>query len=213
MGEDQPIPVKFYAASALKQILSIDEAKELIKPGLEQLLKCYLSLMSELDNEELVESFENIMEIFEQDIAPFACHITQHLKEQYIRLIGQDADADDGESILAAVASFQSIRRIIDAIQKDKNLLTQVENIVYPCLLHSLTADGLDSIEEGIECITMFIYYGYKDEGKISPNMWTLFPQLLYVCAGEDGDMDGGFGFEYITQIVVALKNYISRDP
>ena len=35
MGEDQPIPVKFYAASALKQILSIDEAKELIKPGLE----------------------------------------------------------------------------------------------------------------------------------------------------------------------------------
>ena len=25
--------------------------------------------------------------------------------------------------------------------------------------------------------------------------------------------MDGGYGFEYITQITVALKNYISRDP
>jgi len=56
------------------------------------------------------------------------------------------------------------MRRIIDAIQKDLELLEQVESIVYPCLLHSLTADGLDSIEEGIECIIMVIYYGYKSK-------------------------------------------------
>lgn len=61
MGEEQPLPVKFHAACALKSILQFDEAKDLIKPGLEQLLKCYLGLMSELDNEELVESFEDIM--------------------------------------------------------------------------------------------------------------------------------------------------------
>ena len=53
----------------------IEEAKELIKPGLDQLLKCYLGLMTELDNEELVEAFEDIMQIFEKDIAPYACHI------------------------------------------------------------------------------------------------------------------------------------------
>lgn len=53
----------------------------LIKPGLEQLLKCYLGLMSELDNEELVESFEDIMQIFEKDIGPYASHICQHLRE------------------------------------------------------------------------------------------------------------------------------------
>ena len=134
------------------------------------------------------------------------------MREQYIRLIKQDANEDDGESILAAVASFQSIRRIIDATQKDLALLAQVEHIVYPCLLHSLTADGLDSIEEGIECIIMLVYYGYKDK-PVSEEMWKLFPQLLYVCAGDDGDMDGGFGFEYISQIVIAIKNYISRDP
>ena len=131
--------------------------------------------MTELDNEELVDSFENIMQIFEKDIGPFACHICQHLREQYIRLIKQDANEDEGESILAAVASFQSMRRIIDAIQKDLSLLSQVEHIVYPCLLHSLTADGLDSIEEGIECITMLVYYGYK-ERQISAEMWKLFP-------------------------------------
>ena len=25
--------------------------------------------------------------------------------------------------------------------------------------------------------------------------------------------MDGGFGFEFVTQITVSLKNYFSRDP
>ena len=75
MADDQPLPVKFYAATALRSILYIEDAKALVKPGLEQLLKCYLSLMSELDNEELVEAFEDVMTIFEKDIAPFACHI------------------------------------------------------------------------------------------------------------------------------------------
>lgn len=75
--------------------------------------------MNELDNEELVSSFENIMTVFQDDISPFAADICQHLKQQYIRLIGQDGDDDDGESILAAVASFTSIRRILDAISED----------------------------------------------------------------------------------------------
>jgi hypothetical protein len=197
MEESQPLPVKFYAACALEKILRNDFANEIIKPGLDTMLKCYLSLMNNLDNEELVSAFENVMTIFQDDIKPYAVDICLHLKQQYIRLIGQDNDEDDGESILAAVASFTSMRRIIDAIHDDIPLLAQVEHIMYPCLLHSLTADGLDSIEEGVDCITLFLYHGYKDK-PISAEMWKLFPQLLYVCAGNDGDMEGGFGFEYV---------------
>ena len=84
--------------------------------------------------------------------------------------------------------------------------------MIYPCLLHSLTADGLDSIEEGIDCITMIVHYGYKTR-PISPIIWKLYPQLLYICAGAEGDDEGGFGFEFVTQICVTLKNYVSRDP
>jgi hypothetical protein len=91
-------------------------------------------------------------------------------------------------------------------------LLNKIENIVYPCLLHSLTADGLDSIEEGIDCITMLLHHGYKSK-PISVQLWKLFPRLLFVCAGEDGDIDGGFGFEFVGQIITALKNYFARDP
>jgi len=53
--------------------------------------------------------------------------------------------------------------------------MSQVETLVYPVLLHSLTVDGLDAIEEGIDCITILLHYGYKDT-PISQNMWKLFP-------------------------------------
>jgi hypothetical protein len=44
-----------------------------VKPGLEKVLQTYLSLMNELDNEELVSAFENVMTIFSEHIGPFAC--------------------------------------------------------------------------------------------------------------------------------------------
>lgn len=212
MQDDQPLPVKFHAACALEKILQNKIAMQFIKQGLDVMLKCYLNLMNEFDNEELVNAFENVMTIFADDIKPYAVDICNHLKNQYVRCIGQDAEEDDGESILTAVASFTSMRRILDVIQNDQALLAQIEQIMYPCLLHSLTPDGLDSIEEGIDCITLILYYGYKDR-PLSKEMWKLYPQLLYVCAGQDGDEDGGFGFEYVSQIIVALKNYIARDP
>jgi hypothetical protein len=43
------------------------------------MLKCYLSLMNEFDNEELVSAFESIMSIFADDIKPYAVDICKHL--------------------------------------------------------------------------------------------------------------------------------------
>lgn len=70
------------------------------------------------------------------------------------------ADEDDGESALAAVGCVTAIRRILDSIQNNKELLDKIEEYVYPMLLHSLTPDGLDSIEDGLDCIALILYHG-----------------------------------------------------
>jgi len=75
MENSQPLPVKFQAACALEKILSNDTATEQVKPGLDTILKCYLSLMNEFDNEDLVSAFESVMTIFADDIKPYAIDI------------------------------------------------------------------------------------------------------------------------------------------
>lgn len=89
------------------------------------MLKVYLQLMNEFDNEELVNAFENIMEIFQYEIIPYAVDICDHLVNMYKRCIKQDANGDDewGESILAACGAVSSIRRILDALSDDINVL------------------------------------------------------------------------------------------
>jgi len=73
--------VRFHASVALEKILRNDVAMTFIRPGLDVMLKQYLSLMNELDNEELCAAFENVMALFNDDIAPYAADICKHLKQ------------------------------------------------------------------------------------------------------------------------------------
>jgi len=102
-----------------------------------------------------------------------------------------------------------TVRRIIDSVSKNTELIARIEAIATPMLMYSLTPDGMDSIEDALDCITMILYHG----GKVSPRMWKIFPQLLFLVCGDDKDPDGGYGFEFISQIGVAVQNFISKDP
>jgi hypothetical protein len=61
--------------------------------------------------------------------------------------------------------------------------------------MHSLTSDGMDAIEDGLDCIALLAYHGTS----ISPQLWKLYPQMLYVVCGETNDSAGGFGQEYFS--------------
>ena len=216
MSENQPLPVRFYASNAFESVLKVDAAAQYVKQGIHSVLKCMLALMQDFDNEELVIAFENIVSYYGNSIAPYAIEICEHLKSQYIRLVKQDEenDEEEGESIMAALQTLSSIRQVINSIAKKPDLLRQVEQIIYPVLLHSVTIDGLDSIEEGLDCIALLLFNGYKSNHMgISPELWKLFPQLLFICVGSEDKPDGGAGFEFVTQICGVLRNYFSRDP
>ena len=66
---------------------------------------------------------------------------------------------DDGEGALAAVGCVTAIRRIMDSVSKNQELINQLGAIIFPILMHSLTMDGLDSIEDGLDCIALLVYY------------------------------------------------------
>lgn len=88
-------------------------------------------------------------------------------------------------------------------------MLQQLQSVIYPLLMHGLTPDGLDAIEDVLDCIAIIIYYG----NVVNADMWRLYPQMLYIAAGNDNDIDGGYGHEYLSQITTCVQNYIAKDP
>ena len=88
-------------------------------------------------------------------------------------------------------------------------MIDQLRITIFPVLMHSLSIDGLDAIEDGLEIIAISLYYGQT----VHPDMWKLYEQILYVVAGRADDIDGGFGHEYLNQAVTVLQNYIAKDP
>ena len=58
MAPSQPLLVKFHATLALEKILNNNApAKQYIKSGLGIMVKCYLTLMEDFDNELLIAAF------------------------------------------------------------------------------------------------------------------------------------------------------------
>lgn len=208
---DTELPVRLTAATSIHKLLHNDVAAEMLKPALKLVLEAYLKLMTEIESEELVSALEEIVSHFKDDIEPYALQLTEQLVGSYMRLIQVNAEDDDGESALAAVGCVTAVRRILDSIHKNKDLLRRIEDIIFPILAQSLTPDGLDAIEDSLDCIALILYHG--SDGQVSPNMWKLFPQLIYVICGDDKDPDGGYGFEYLNQISVSFQNYIAKDP
>ena len=210
------LPIKFAAALALAKMLNNDTAIACLKPVLANILEVYLKIMNEIDSEELIGALEVIMEKYQEEIGPFAVQLSQQLATKYHALVTEDAGDDYAEMEereLAAAGCVTAIRRILEALNKDRAGLAQVLPIILPIMMHSLTPDGLEAIEEGLDCINIFIYYGCTPETKVPECLWKILPMMMYVVVGGENDMDGGYGFEYLQQVAICLQNFIAKDP
>jgi hypothetical protein len=75
--------------------------------------------------------------------------------------------------------------------------------------MHGLTPDGLDVIEDVLDIISLFAYHS---EERINAKLWELYPMMLHICCGTEGEVDGGFAFEFLQLTVLAVQNFIGKD-
>ncbi len=66
------LSVKVNAAVSLIELLFHEIAVNMLKPGLGTIVRIYLKLIDEIDYDQLIVSLKTIVEIYEDDIAPYA---------------------------------------------------------------------------------------------------------------------------------------------
>ena len=74
--------------------------------------------MDDIDFDELVKALENIVEVYEEEIAPYAVGLCNKLGEAFIRLMNAkgSGDNEDQETCLTADGLMTAIRRVLESI-------------------------------------------------------------------------------------------------
>ena len=162
--------------------------------------------MEEIDQEELIGSFESVINHFDDMIEPYAIEISKKLSETFKKLVKQDLD-DRGESMMAASGCLSVIRRILSACQKHPNVLSQIEEQIYPLILYTCCPKGLEYIEDAIDCSVLLVYH----QKTVSPKMWSLYEKFIDLILGDkdDEEGEGGILFDSIQIIQSFLQNCI----
>ena len=77
------LTIKITASSSLYKVLRNKDLKECFKPELPRILEAYLHLIDKVDNDELISGLEEIVNIYEDSIEPFALELCQKIVENY----------------------------------------------------------------------------------------------------------------------------------
>lgn len=81
------IVVRVEAAQTVSALLEYPEVVDMVRPGLQNVLKVFLTIMDEIDYDELVHSLRRIVEVFSDEVAPYAKSLCMKLSDAFIRLI------------------------------------------------------------------------------------------------------------------------------
>lgn len=88
---DKCLPVKVAAAIALNQMVEQEEAISILKPGLNQILSNYLTIMNEVDNDQVVESLQEFILTFGDSITNFAIQLVLHLTKAFYKYVNYNS--------------------------------------------------------------------------------------------------------------------------
>ena len=131
-----------------------------MRPGLRELIQEYLRIMSEVDLDELLVGLERVINTYKEDMEPYALQLTQQLFDSYTRLTAHTigmTNSTNADMICSVLSCTNTISKLIRSCKANKDTLSSMENIIYPMLVSTLANE--DCFEQGIDCLTLFLYY------------------------------------------------------
>ena len=114
---DKYLPVKMEAALALAKIVkSNPKSKGLFLPVLKELVQSFLTIMNDMNAEELFQSFEVIMDAFADNVVPYAQQIIQQLIATYLEIANMDGIDEYSSEWMRAGCAIKAATRVLQAI-------------------------------------------------------------------------------------------------
>jgi hypothetical protein len=176
--------------------------------------------MNEIDFEELLIGLETIIEHFGESISDYAVDLCKELTRQFNRLVKVSVEEDNGEGQMAAEGAITALNRVVSVVSNNHNIFTQIEIIIDSVVKYTLSQEGFEMLDNGLELIRTVL----SKSAKPTSLTWSYFTLLCYSLIGDDDENKEilskypdsqleGIGYESMTEILVILHLFISKDP
>lgn len=206
----EEFPLVAEASTALFYLIPNPLARDILGPLVGELVDKYLSLMSRIDSDAIVQSLQYLMRHFPKLMRKSAVNIMSNLTHAFLKADTNSNEIDLGDdtmtdaSFLAASSIIRAVHTLYRAIQKSPTVLyPALEPFLLPILDVCLSETGASYLEDILALCTDVSYYG---QTPYSPELWQhMFVPLCKAYMKWAPDYMGG--------ILPSLDNFLSRDP
>ncbi|KAF9437361.1 hypothetical protein BGZ76_001078 [Entomortierella beljakovae] len=207
---DTELPVKVTAALALRPMIRHEEIYEAMKPHLQFIMHELLAMTNQIDVDTLADVMDEFVEVFAQDLAPFAVQLCEQLRDTFLRIcedMGKgteelddlsDAAIDEAsDKTMAAMGVLKTMGTLIISLESTPEVLNQLEIALLPVIQFTLQNSIIDLFDGVFEIIDSCTFSGKA----ISANMWGVF-ELIYKTFKESA-------LDFIEEMLPSLENYV----
>lgn len=212
---DPELPVRVMASLALQPLIRHEVIKNAVRSNIPQIMHQLLKLANEVDVDALANVMEDFVEVFSEQLTPFAVALSEQLRETYLRIVrdllerneskalanggdgGEYGDYLDDKSI-AALGVLQTIGTLILTLEASPDVLAHLETILMPVITVTLESKLYDLYNEVFEIVDSCTFASKS----ISDTMWHAF-ELMHKTFKDGAEL-------YLEDMLPALENFVS---
>ncbi|KAK3874176.1 hypothetical protein Pcinc_016350 [Petrolisthes cinctipes] len=194
---DHELPVKVEAAMALSAFLaSQNKAEKIVEPNIRPIVQELLKVIKETENDDLTNVMCKIVTTYTEQLTPIAVEMCTQLAATFQQVV----DAEDGadEKAITAMGLLSTIETLINCMEENPKIMEQIEPITLQVVGLILTKSVMEFYEEALGLV-----YSLTST-RISPDLWKCY-EMMYQMFKNDG-------FDYFTEMMPALHNYVTVD-
>lgn len=207
---EKELPVRVEAALALQPLIRQDFVHNAMVESIPQIMKVMLQLANEVDVDSLSNVMEEFVEVFANELTPYAIELAEQLRDTFMRIMQDSADnqglsAEDGfewdntdDKSLAALGILNTIGTLILSLENTPEALFKLEETVLPVINFVLQNEVIDLYAEIFEIVDSCTFSAKS----ISPTMWGVFSTIHTTFKNS--------GMDYIDELLPSLENYVT---
>ncbi|KAF9190108.1 hypothetical protein BGZ50_000457 [Haplosporangium sp. Z 11] len=208
---DTHLPVKVSAALSLRHMIRHERVRDAMKPHLQFIMHELLTITNQIDVDTLSDTMDEFVEVFAQDLAPFAVQLCEQLRDTFLRIcadMGPNADGvekisdnaidEASDKTMAAMGVLKTMGTLILSLESTPEVLNQLELALLPVITFTLQNSIIDLFDGVFEIIDSCTFSAKA----ISANMWSIL-ELIYKTFKESA-------LDFMEEMLPSLDNYIS---